>query len=195
MKTKKRRNLLIAGNTLQPSCIGIFNLPPLQTCTPSRWCRKHCYALYGRYNWLTVKKSMVWRYKQSLRKDFVSRMVHEVRHRPSLKFVRIHLAGDFYSRGYIDKWKQIAEQLPWYIFRANTKRIDFLQYMKAQFPKNVVIRESTDLSRKTYNVFPQAAVEGTPGSKIFFKCIDDCEKCDYHCYLYPNEDIVFRQIR
>jgi hypothetical protein len=189
------RKLLIAGNTLMPRCIGIFNLPPLKTCTPSEWCREHCYALYGRHCWSTVKESQKWRYKQSLKNDFVNKMIQEIRNRKSLKFIRIHLAGDFYSKEYIDKWAQIAEALPEYTFRVNTKRVDFMKYIKQRFPKNIIVRESTDPSRKSHGLFPQAAVEGTPGSKRFFWCIDNCNRCKYYCFLHPKRNIVFKQIR
>lgn len=189
------KNLLIAGNTLTPSSVGIFNLPPLVTCTPSRWCKKHCYALFGRHCWPNVKKGQLWRYAMSLRNDFVNRMVSEIERRKSLKVIRIHLAGDFYNREYIDKWAEIAEAVPNRTFRANTKRRDFLRYMKKRFPKNIIIRESTDPSRTGLGIFPQAAVQGTPSSEKFFWCIDDCEKCKYHCYTHPKVNLVFKRIR
>lgn len=190
------KNLLIAGNTLTPKSVGIFNLPPLQTCTPSRWCKKHCYALFGRHLWPNVKKGQLWRYCMSLRTDFVQRMVNEIGRRKSLKYIRIHLAGDFYNREYVDKWAEIAEQYPQKIFRANTKRQDFLRYMKKRFPKNVVVRESTDPSRKkSLGIFPSAVVEGTPYSGWIFKCIDDCEKCGYYCYTHPKVNLIFKKLR
>lgn len=189
------KNLLIAGNTITPNSVGIFNLPPLKTCTPSKWCKKHCYALFGRHTWSNVRSGQEWRYKQSLRQDFVDKMVQEIKRRKSLKVIRIHLAGDFYSKKYIDKWIEIAIQLPDYIFRVNTKRLDFLKYLKKNSPRNLVIRESTDISRKGKGLFPQAAVEGTKGSKRFFWCIDDCEKCNYHCFYSPKINVVFKQLR
>jgi len=194
-KQVRRRNLLVAGNTLVPSCVGIFNLPPLQTCTPSRWCRKHCYALYGRYRWKTVAAANAWRYKQSMRADFTTRMIEEIQRRYSIKFIRIHLSGDFYNRCYTQKWVQIAQALPEYIFRANTKRVDLMRYMYQHFPENIVVRESTDPTRNSHGFFPQAAVEGTPGWESFFWCQDDCETCGFSCYYDNKSNIAFRQIR
>lgn len=190
------KNLLIAGNTLTPKSVGIFNLPPLVTCTPSKWCRKHCYALFGRHTWPNVNRGQIWRYDQSLRLDFVDRMIEEIERRKSLGVIRVHLAGDFYSKEYVDKWAEIAEAFPDKLFRANTKRRDLMRYMRKWFPCNMVIRESVDPSRKIgMGVFPVAAVEGTPGSEDYFWCEDDCEKCGFYCYVDPNANLVFKRLR
>lgn len=189
-------NLLIAGNTMTPKCIGIFNIPPLETCTPSRWCKKHCYALHGRHTWPNVVTGQQWRYRQSLEVDFPWRMIGEISCRKSFRFIRIHLAGDFYSRGYVDKWAAVAIQCSNKLFRVNTKRRDLLRYMRKVFPENVIVRESTDPSRKRGSgIFPVAAVEGTPGSNKFFRCVDDCEACNYYCYTHPKVNLVFKKLR
>jgi len=189
------RKLLVAGNSTMPSSVGIFNLPALFTCTPSPWCTKHCYALKGRFRWSCVKEACDWRYKQSLKKNFVEKVVDEIKHRPSIKYVWIHISGDFYSKEYIDKWAEIARNFPEIIFRTNTKRVDFLKYMKIKFSKNVVVRESTDPTRKSHNIFPQATIKGTRGSEGFFVCDDDCEKCKFYCWHNPKENVVTSQIR
>ena len=51
-EVKRVRNLLVAGNSTMPRSVGIWNLPALKTCTPSAWCKKHCYALQGRFRFL-----------------------------------------------------------------------------------------------------------------------------------------------
>lgn len=140
-----------------PRCVGIFNLPALKTCLPSRWCLKHCYALQGRFLWHSIKAAHQWRYKESLKIGFVKRMIDEIKARKSLVFVRIHITGDFYSRDYIDKWAKIARRCSPIKFRTNTKRIDFLEYMKEVFPENVIVRESTDITRKHYGYYPPPA--------------------------------------
>jgi len=50
---------------------------------------------------------MRWRLQQSKRKDFADRMIDEVYTRGVL-VCRIHVAGDFYSPGYLSKWIEIA---------------------------------------------------------------------------------------
>lgn len=151
-------------------------------------------ACGARFLWDCVKESHEWRYKDSLKKSFVNKMVTEIHLRSTLAFVRIHITGDFYSREYIDKWAEIAKRCRYIVFRTNTKRIDFLEYMKKVFPGNIVVRESTDVTRKHYGYYPQAAIMGTPGSEKFFTCVDDCEVCSFRCWDNSNMDVV-SQIR
>ncbi len=195
MEAKRIRNLLVAGNSTMPRSVGVFNLPALKTCLPSRWCEKHCYGLQGRFLWHSVKASHEWRYRESLKKRFVRKIVGEICRRPSIKFVRIHITGDFYSREYIKKWAIIARGVPHLTFRTNTKRIDFLEYMREVFPSNVVVRESTDCTRKHYGYYAQAAIIGTPGTSDFFTCVDDCEKCSFRCWDNRRINVVTSQIR
>ncbi len=54
---------------------------------------------------------MRWRLQQSKRGDFAERMVGEVWRRGAL-VCRIHVAGDFYSPGYLGKWIEIAASSP-----------------------------------------------------------------------------------
>ena len=189
------RKLLIAGNSTMPRSVGIFNLPALITCKPSPWCREHCYALQGRFIWKCTLAAHYWRYVQSLKHTFANRMIDEIRSRRSIQYVRIHISGDFYSKEYIDKWAETAREFPEMIFRTNTKRIDLLKYMKKVFPENVVVRESTDPTRKSRGVFPQAAIKGTEGSDGFFVCKDHCEKCKFYCWNHPDKNVVTSRIR
>lgn len=189
------RKLLVHGNITMPKSVGVFNLPPLLTCTPSPWCRKNCYALKKRFVWKNVRETLVWRYKQSLRKDFVERIVREIKHSSNIRYVRIHITGDFYSKEYVDKWVEIAKSCPDIIFRTNTKRVSFLKYMKTKFSKNVVVRESTDSSRKSSSILPQAAIKGTEGSDKFFVCEDNCEKCSFYCWHHSKVNVVTSQVR
>ena len=189
------RKLPVHGNLTMPPFVGIFNLPPLLTCTPSPWCREHCYALKGRFSWKPVKNAHFWRYEQSLMDSFVQRMRYEIYRSTIIKYVRIHITGDFYSRGYVKKWAEIARVFPDIIFRTNTKRTSFLKYMKKMFPKNVVVRESTDSTRKCMGIFPQASIKGTKGSESFFVCRDNCEECGFYCWHNPKENVVPSRVR
>lgn len=189
------KKLLIHGNLTMPSCVGIFNLPPLLTCTPSPWCKEHCYALKGRFIWKSVRDAHLWRYEQSKKSSFVKKIADEITRSKVIKYIRIHISGDFYSKEYVNKWAKIAEKFPDIIFKTNTKRIDLLQYMKRVFPKNVAARESTDPTRKWMGVFPQAAIKGTFGSENFYTCKDQCEECGFYCWHHPEESVVGSQIR
>jgi hypothetical protein len=58
-----------------------------------------------------VKDRLDWCYKESLRSDFTERMVREIRCKGVL-VLRIHVAGDFYSKEYAAKWLDVMKQLP-----------------------------------------------------------------------------------
>lgn len=193
-EVKRVRKLLVAGNSTMPKDVGIFNLPALETCLPSDWCREHCYALQGRFAWSNVKAAHQWRLEQSRKIDFVRRMEAEIR-KSYFRYIRIHISGDFYDKSYVLKWAMIARKFSHKIFRTNTKQTTLLRYMLQEFPKNVVVRESTDLTRLSMGVYPQAAIIGTPGSEDFFTCVDDCEKCKFHCWHNPDINVVTSQIR
>ena len=192
---RKMQNLLIAGNSTMPPSVGIFNLPPLKTCTPSTWCKEHCYALQNRFIWRPTKISMKWRHIQSGKKTFVNKMIGELTRRKSIKYVRPHITGDFYSEEYVCKWAAIAKAHPHRLFRATTRRVDFLLLMKKVFPKNFIVRESTDITRKSSGIFPQAAIYGTPNSDGFFVCIDNCERCNFRCYYEPEINVKTQLVR
>jgi len=189
------KNLLVAGNSTMPKYVGIFNLPALITCTPSDWCRKHCYALHGRFIWGTIKAAHEWRYKQSLQNDFVSRMINEIKRRKNLKFIRVHITGDFYSSKYILKWAAIARAFPCIPFRTNTKRQDLLGFMIEELPPNFIIRESTDNTRKSLGLVPEAAISGTKGAENYFVCRDHCERCNFYCWRHADVNVVTSQVR
>ena len=187
------KNLLVTGNSTMPKFVGIFNLPALLGCTPSKWCREHCYALRNRFQWKSIQKVLRWRYLQSLKPDFVSRMVDEISRRKSIRYVRVHISGDFYSSIYVRKWAEIAKACPGIHFRTNTKRQDFLDLMIKEFPSNFMIRESTDATRKGTGKVPQAAIRSLKEFDNFFVCINDCEKCTFYCW-YRNVNVVLKPL-
>lgn len=190
------KNLLMAGNSTMPRQIGIFNLPALKTCTPSVWCAHHCYATKRRYVWSNVVKAYQWRYQQSLRSDFIERMIKEIQRRSFITMVRPHISGDFYSEKYVRKWAEIADRLPQIAFRVTTKRQDFLPLMYRIFPSNIILRESIDNSRQPLlkDLVALHAVAGTLGSENYFKCINNCEKCKFQCWINSKMNVVSEKI-
>lgn len=106
------RWLLAVGNGKLGQQIAHFDLPAVSTCpgrTPT--CERVCYATRSRFRFANVQARLWWCYKQSRRKDFVRRVVREIRIR-GLLVVRLHVSGDFYAAGYARKWLQIMRQLP-----------------------------------------------------------------------------------
>jgi hypothetical protein len=100
------------GNTKLGSAIHIWSLPAIVTCPGStELCRHWCYATSGRFRLESVKERLEWCYEQSLREDWVSRMVRELRRKGAI-VVRVHVAGDFYSRAYAEKWLEVMHACP-----------------------------------------------------------------------------------
>ena len=132
-------------------------------------------------------------YEQTFHPYFTDDMIEEI-YTSNVRYVRVHTSGDFFSREYVLQWKCISSELSDVIFRTNTRRRDMLQLMRKEFPDNFIVRESTDPTRKVTGHFPQHAIIGTPGSKDFFVCKNDCKKCKFYCWKNPEANIVTEKI-
>lgn len=106
------RRLLAVSNGKLGEWIVHFDVPPVLTC-PGRTpiCEQSCYALRSRFTFSSVRERLRWCYEQSLRSDFVKKMRAELRVR-AFPVVRLHVAGDFYSVEYIEKWHQVMRAFP-----------------------------------------------------------------------------------
>ncbi len=106
------RALLAQGNDKLGQSICHFDLPAIATC-PGRTelCSGVCYAVTGRYTFKYVKDRLGWCYEQSLRDDFATRMIAEIKRKGCL-VIRPHCSGDFYDAEYAEKWLQVMRQCP-----------------------------------------------------------------------------------
>ena len=98
-----------------------FSLPTLKSCPgASDWCREHCYA--SRYEKFrpSVREaySRNWRISQR-----PGQLVNHVLNALPLYagHMRIHVAGDFFSKEYIEAWRLICELRPNTQFWAYTR--------------------------------------------------------------------------
>jgi hypothetical protein len=55
---------------------------------------------------------------------------------------RIHVAGDFFSKDYLEAWINVANQFPNQIFYAYTKSIPFWIALMSKIPKNFILTAS-----------------------------------------------------
>ncbi len=115
----KVHSLLGSGNTKLGEGIATFSLPAVSTCpgsTPT--CRADCYATKGNFLFAVsaYKRNLV----ASKADNFAPRMIAEVRRRFA-GCVRIHVAGDFYSPDYVEKWLTIVHSCPDTRFYAYTR--------------------------------------------------------------------------
>jgi len=171
------------GNSKMGKNVKCFNLPPLETCTPTKWCAKNCYALKGRHTFANVKASHQRNLEMSKLAGFSIAATIEL-DRWRGRYVRIHAAGDFYDEEYVNKWFLICRAVPHKLFKATTRRLDLREPLEklAALP-NVVVRASTDPSNCVgIGAFPVFAVPGTPVPDGHIMCNDDCEACKYECW-------------
>lgn len=121
VEQKKELLPLSLGNTKLGQAIWHFSLPAISTC-PGRTddCEAVCYATQGNYNYDNVQSRL--RYNEVLRRDpgfelLVSNFIRS----QLIRVVRIHVAGDFDTIEYVDKWVRIAMRNPDTIFFAYTR--------------------------------------------------------------------------
>lgn len=116
-------NLLKLGtNTKLGKGIAGFSIPAVTTCPGrTKLCEGICYATSGFFRFKNVRNSLETSYEASRERQFAVRIGQELRRRSSIKAVRIHPAGDFYSNEYTQKWIEIVRDNPDTQFWAYTR--------------------------------------------------------------------------
>ena len=102
-------------------------------CPMAGPCKDFCYARKGAYIWSNVNKAHEDRYEFSKTEGFVPSMVFEIKYKRA-DYVRVHDSGDYYSRGYLEKWFSIARQLPQVKFYSYTNMVKMV--LDADIPNN-----------------------------------------------------------
>lgn len=127
----------------------IWNLPAITTCPfAADHCKKACYAMKYQRLYRNVREGRENNYNDSLKDDFVARMIATIEYylqskayKGKLILFRIHESGDFYSQEYALKWVEIINH-----FRDNN-RIKFMCYTKSlPYFENVDIRSMKNFS-------------------------------------------------
>ena len=103
------------------------------TCPMADECVKFCYAKKGAYVWSNVKPAFEKRYELSKTDDFIDAMNAEIlKKKPD--YVRVHDSGDYYSRAYLHKWIEVAEQNPGVRFYSYTNMVKMM--LNVSLPDN-----------------------------------------------------------
>jgi hypothetical protein len=178
-----------------------FSLPSITTCPgASKWCLKHCYAY--RYERLRPACRRAYARNLALTKDikrFARTMIGIVPR--ILPCFRIHVSGDFFSRSYLEGWREICSAFPQSQFWAYTRSwtavglLAPLEQLKAL--SNVQLFASTD---PTMPLPPEgwrvAFVDTDPRARGIL-CSkqteeeDSCLACGY-CFRQDTGDVIFR---
>jgi Gene product 88 len=141
------KKLLTQNSELKPD--GIFNwtLPAfgvtltngtnMNVCPQAGACASFCYARSGTYNFSNVKRRHIQNLEYILEDPdgWFEQMLGEVQ-KPKMigKHIRIHDAGDFFSKDYLQLWIKIAELTPDVTFYCYTKEVTL--FKQTEFPSN-----------------------------------------------------------
>lgn len=108
------------------------------TCPSAGICAGFCYAKSGTYNFRDVKAShieklrLVLEYPDAWREGMISELAKD-----KYQFIRIHDAGDFFSREYAQAWIEIASRYPSKLFYAYTKEVSLMKSL--ELPDNFIL--------------------------------------------------------
>jgi hypothetical protein len=102
-------------------------------CANAKECVKFCYAKKGAYIWSNVRSAHEERYEFSKTPEFVDAMINDILKKKA-DYVRVHDAGDYYSRAYMQKWFDIARALPHVRFYSYTNMVRMV--LAANIPDN-----------------------------------------------------------
>jgi hypothetical protein len=114
-----------------------FDIPAGKTCIGADKCLDYCYATKGFYKMPIVARKHENNLLASKNNSFthlINFEINELKRKNKIEALRIHSAGDFYSREYLLKWIDIANNNPDIVFYCYTKSIPL--FIKLKLPEN-----------------------------------------------------------
>jgi len=174
--------LFSSNKKLKHDNIFKWSLPAVSTCPGAGSCLDWClflgrvYPLWGD----KCRDAHMRNYRLSLLPYFADMCIYELECRPVIRYLRIHDSGDFYSQGYLNKWRKIAEAVPNVIFYAYTKSLH-LNFDRFKALKNTKIIQSSGGKykidkRKAHAILlrpgqlvPMGYVNGSRSDRVVFK--------------------------
>lgn len=175
------------GNAKVSYDILIFNIPAIKTCPNNELCKDTCYARKAEKLYPSVLPCRENNYQASILPSFIDRMVSLISisiERYSVKAVRIHESGDFYSKDYANKWELIAKQIkteyPDIVFfaytKSNNRPISSINIVESILPGNELNYGSKEYVIKLAKKY-HAVICPYGKTKQKFKCGDECKAC------------------
>jgi len=178
-----------------------FSLPTLESCPgASDWCRTHCYAhRYEKFR-PNVREAYARNWRISQKPDVL--VNHVLNALPLFAgHMRIHVAGDFFSKGYIEAWKLICQLRPHTQFWAYTRSWvipelrDALEELRAL--PNLELFASVDADMPNPPENWRAAYIQTDPRASGITCphqedkVASCLDCGY-CFRKGKGDVIFK---
>ena len=140
MKTKRKLLGSMGKNFETNDVIAAYGHTAGLTCPMEGDCAEPCYAKEkGRFAFPKVKDKRYWNFMESKKRDFTTRIISEIVAK-DVDVVRIHDGGDYYSPIYVQKWINVAINLPFVRFYSYTKAVSY--FLGKKLPKNMIITYS-----------------------------------------------------
>lgn len=140
MVRQNRKFYFSKGNRKLNSGILIWNLPRGKTCPCAGECKDYCYEIKTERIYKNVLPCREKNLKFSRKAEFVKEIVAYLKKRKE-KVVRIHSSGDFYSKEYFKKWREIARMCKEKIFFCYTKSFGLFNVFE-NLPPNFIMIQS-----------------------------------------------------
>jgi hypothetical protein len=124
----------IYGWTLPAHWVTLSNNQKFNTCPNAGICAAFCYAKSGTFMFRNVREAHIKKLELVLfnRMKWKQMINEELAKKKYIgKYIRIHDAGDFFSKDYLDDWIEIAEKNKQCTFYSYTKEISMA---KSTFP-------------------------------------------------------------
>ena len=125
----------IYGWTLPAHWVKLSDGTKFNACPNAGVCGAFCYAKSGTYQFSNVKNAHLKKLEWVLSdiKGFSRAMIWELQQKQYIKkFIRIHDAGDFFSKEYAEAWLTIAKLNPHCNFYAYTKEVKMFKDLKKE---------------------------------------------------------------
>lgn len=183
-----------------------FSLPSIKTCPyATNKCKSNCFGNRGVFAMPNNRKCYERNYEETKKDSFVTDVINHLEYQLERKkmigniiYLRIHQTGDFYSKAYFKKWKEISD---YFIgderikFQAYTKSIDFvdleanIQLIFSQMvdTKPAFVEKAKSLDMPIYNTVEMKIEDFEDFKKIndYHYCEGNCETC-MNCYKGLN---------
>ena len=163
---KHKKTLTLGERNRKIGEILNFSIPPdtvifttgrvIRTCPgATHWCRTFCYAKKNRMEMPNVMSAyasnLVW-YLELGPDKFAEKLERALRKLEATgkyeKILRVHVAGDFFEKDYIEMWRHIAERMPdwrFYTYTRSWRVPELLPHLeKLRRLPNFIVYASTD---------------------------------------------------
>lgn len=172
-----------------------WSIPQGKTCNPRlrRFCMKHCYS--NRIKRMFPNVWEMWKHNFWMLENhpvLTELLIHKYLYMALPQVMRLHVAGDFYTKEYLEMWERIARDHPKTVFYGYSK-MDGIDH--ATLPDNLRILRSMwpcMPAPRQKNVKRTCWVQDgreTRLPKTALKCPGDCPRCEFKC-AFGSSDVV-----